>query len=74
MNLVLLKYCLTMLFKRERERERERERDEKMACQRSMTKRDRERERERKDGMPKKHDPANKTRLEKEHVFICALT
>ena len=46
-----------------------------MACQRSMTKeRERERERERKDGMPKKHDPANKVRHEKEHVFICALT
>ena len=30
--------------------------------------------RERKDGMPKKHDPANKIRHEKEHVFICALT
>jgi hypothetical protein len=24
--------------------------------------------------MPKKHDPANKVRHEKEHVFICALT
>jgi len=45
-----------------------------MACQRSMTQRERERERERKDGMPKKHDPANKVRHEKEHVFICALT
>ena len=32
------------------------------------------REKERKDGMPKKHDPANKVRHEKEHVFICALT
>ena len=41
-----------------------------MACQRSMTKK----ERERKDGMPEKHDPANKVRHEKEHVFICALT
>ena len=30
--------------------------------------------RERKDGMPKKHDPANRVRHEKEHVFICALT
>ena len=40
MNLVLLKYCLTIVFKK-------RERDEKMACQRSMTqKRERERERE----------------------------
>ena len=29
--------------------------------------------RERKDGMPKKHDPANKVRHEKEHVFIYAL-
>ena len=26
--------------------------------------------RERKDGMPKKHDPANKVRHEKEYVFI----
>ena len=32
MNLMLLKYYLTIVFK-----ERERERDEKMACQRSMT-------------------------------------
>ena len=48
MNLVLLKYCLTIVFKRERERW--------------------------KDGMPKKHDPANKVRHEKEHVFIYALT
>ena len=31
-------------------------------------------ERERNDGMLKKHDPANKIRHEKEHVFICALT
>ena len=45
-----------------------------MACQRSMTQREREREREREDGMPKKHDPANKVRYEKEHVFIYALT
>ena len=30
--------------------------------------------RERKVDMPKKHDPANKVRHEKEHVFICALT
>ena len=67
---MLLKYYLTIVFKK-RERERERERDEKMACQRSMTQR--ERERERKDGMPKKHDPANKVRYEKKHVFICAL-
>ena len=35
MNLMLLKYYLTIVFKRERERERKR--DEKMACQRSMT-------------------------------------
>ena len=42
-----------------------------MACQRSMTPK---KKRERKDGMPKKHDPANKVRHEKEHVFICALT
>jgi hypothetical protein len=27
-----------------------------------------------KDGMPKKHDSANKVRHEKEHVFICALS
>ena len=68
MNLVLLKYCLTIVLKK-------RERDEKMACQRSMTqKRERERERERKDGMPKKHDPANKVRHEKEHVFIYTLS
>ena len=41
MNLVLLKYCLTMLFKKKRKRQR----DEKMACQRSMIqKRERERE------------------------------
>ena len=47
-----------------------------MACQRSLTQKEgeRERERERKDGMPKKHDPANKIRHEKEHVFIYALT
>ena len=62
MNLVLLKYCLTIVFKKK-------ERDEKMACQRSMTQK-----KERKDGMPKKHDPANKVRHENEHVFICALT
>ena len=31
-------------------------------------------EREIKDGMPKKHDPANKVRHEKEHVFICTLS
>ena len=37
-------------------------------------KHDPKKERERKYGMPKKHDPANKTRYEKEHVFICALT
>ena len=36
--------------------------------------RERERVREREDGVPKKHDPPNKTRHEKEHVFICALT
>ena len=64
MNLVLLKYCLTVVVKK-----RERERDRKMACQRSMT----QKKRERKDGMPKKHDPANKVRQEKEHVIICAL-
>jgi hypothetical protein len=58
-----------MMFIRKK---RERKRDEKMACQRSMTQK--KRERERKDGMPKKHDPANKVRHEKEHVFICALT
>jgi len=52
---------------------KKRERDEKKACQRSMTQK-RERERERKDGMPKKHDPTNKIRHEKEHIFICALT
>ena len=39
MNLVLLKYCLTIVFKKK-------ERDEKMACQRSMTQKERERERE----------------------------
>ena len=49
MKPMLLKYYLTIVFKRERERER-------------------------KYGMPKKHDPANKVRHEKEHVFICALT
>ena len=43
-----------------------------MACQRSMTQK--KREKERKDGMPKKHDTANKVRHENEHVFICALT
>ena len=64
MNIMLLKYCLTIVFKKKRER------DEKIACQRSMT----QKKRERKDGMPKKHDPANKVRHEKEHVFICALT
>ena len=64
MNLMLLKYYLTIVFKKKRER------DEKMACQRSMT----QKKRERKDGMPKKHDPANKVRHEKDHVFICALT
>ena len=40
MNLVLLKYCLTIVFRKERER------DEKMACQRSMTQKKRERKRE----------------------------
>ena len=65
MNLVLLKYCLTIVFKKK-------ERDEKMAWQRSMTPK-KKRKRERKDGMPKKHDPANKVRHKKEHVFICAL-
>ena len=44
-----------------------------MAWQRSMTQKKRERKRERKDGMPKKHDPTNKVRYEKKHVFICAL-
>ena len=63
MNLMLLKYCLTIVFKK-----KERKRDEKMACQRSLTIK-----KERKDGMPKKHDPANKVRHEKEHVPICAL-
>jgi len=70
---VLLKYCLTILF----EKKKEREIIEKMACQRSMTQKKgkgREKKRERKDGMPKKHDPANKTRHEKGHVFICTLT
>ena len=61
MKLVLLKYCLTIVLKKG---------DEKMACQRSMTQK---KGGERKDGMPKKHDPANKVRHEKEHVFICAL-
>ena len=66
MNRVLLKYCLTMLIeKKERE---------KMACPRSMTQKKEKKERERKDGMPKKHETANKVRHEKEHVFICALT
>ena len=65
MRPMLLKYCLTIVLKK-------RERDEKMACQRSMTQK-KERENERKDGMPKKHDPANKVRHEKEHVIICAL-
>ena len=59
---MLLKYSLPIEF-------RERERDEKMACQRNMTQK-----REREDGMPKKYDPANKIRHEKEHIFICALT
>ena len=39
-----------------------------------MTPKKNKREKERKDGMPKKHDPANKVRYEKEHVFIYALT
>ena len=64
MNLMLLKYSLTIVFKKKREKKR----DEKMACQRSMTQK-----RERKDGILKKHDPTNKVRHEKEHVFICAL-
>ena len=59
MKPMLLKYCLTIVFK---------ERDEKMVCQRSMTQK-----KERKDGMPKKHDPTNKVRHEKERVIICAL-
>ena len=62
MKPMLLKYCLTIVLKK-------RERDEKMAWQRSMT----QKKTERKDGMPKKHDPANKVKYEKEHVFICAL-
>ena len=66
MNLMLLKYYLAIVFQKKKKR------DKNMACQRSMTQR--ERERERKDGMPKKHDPANKVRHENEHVFICALT
>ena len=64
MNLVLLKYCLTIVLKK---RERERWKD-------GMPKKHDPKKRERKDGMPKKHDPANKVRHEKEHVFICALT
>ena len=63
MNIMLLKYCLTIVFKKRKKR------DEKMACQRSMTQK-----RERKDGILKKHDPTNKVRHEKEHVFICALS
>ena len=39
-----------------------------MACQKKN-----DPKKERKDGMPKKHDPANKVRHEKEHVIICAL-
>ena len=66
MNLMLLKYCLTLVFKKKGERERK---------DGMPTKHDpKKRERERKDVMPKKHDPANKVRHEKEHVFICALT
>ena len=65
MNLVLLKYRLTIVLKKEREMKRwhAKKHDPK-----------REREREREDVMPKKHDPANKVRHEKEHVFIYALT
>jgi len=37
-------------------------------------KHDPKKERERIDGMPKKHDQANKVIHEKEHAFICALT
>ena len=47
MNLMLLKYCLTIVFKKERKRERRKDgmpkkhypkkREKKMACQRSMT-------------------------------------
>ena len=37
-------------------------------------KHDPKKEREGKDGMPKKHDPANKVRHEKEHVFIYTLS
>ena len=64
MNLMLLKYCLTIVLKkREMKRWHAKEAWPK-----------KKRVRERKDGMPKKHDPANKVRHEKEHVFICALT
>ena len=38
-----------------------------------MPKKHDQKKRKRKDGMPKKHDPANKVRHEKEHVIICAL-
>ena len=68
MKPMLLKYCLTIVFKK-KERE-ERERDEKMACQKSMTQK---KERERKDGMLKKHDTTNKVRHDNEHAIICAL-
>ena len=64
MNLVLLKYCLTIVFKKKREMKRWHAKEAWPQ----------KKKRERKDGMPKKHDPANKTRHEKKHVFICALT
>ena len=63
MNLMLLKYCLTFIFKKKERKRKDgmpkkydpKKRRKKMACQRSMT-------------------PANKIRHEKENVFICALT
>ena len=76
---MLLKYCLTIVFK-----ERERERDEKMACQRGMNqKKEREKMACQRSMTQKKREkmvcqrsmtPANKIRHKKEHVFICALT
>ena len=63
MNLVLLKYCLTIVFKKKLERWKD-----------GMPKKHDPKKRERKDGMPKKHDPANKVRHEKEHIFIRALS
>ena len=50
MNLMLLKYYLTFVFKK-----RERERKD------GMPKKHDPKKRERKDGMPKKHDPAIKS-------------